>query len=128
LKKQPEAVIVNTTSVLGFTPIAIAGVYCSTKAAMHSYTLSQRYKLKGTSVRVLELAPPWVQTDMLNSNENPNAMPLKPFIEQTIQVLGSDADEILVEQAKPLRNNVGPNEHSFVNQLNDQIAIMFAAQ
>ena len=118
----------NTTSVLGFTPIAIAGVYCSTKAAMHSYTLSQRYKLKGTSVRVLELAPPWVQTDMLNSNENPNAMPLKPFIEQTIQVLGSDADEILVEQAKPLRNNVGPNEHSFVNQLNDQIAIMFAAQ
>jgi uncharacterized oxidoreductase len=128
LKKQPQAFIVNTTSVLGYTPIAIAGIYCSTKAAMHSYTLSQRYKLKGTSVRVLELAPPWVQTDMLNSNENPNAMPLKPFIEQTIQVLGSDADEILVEQAKPLRNNVGPNEHAFVNQLNDQIAAMFAAQ
>jgi uncharacterized oxidoreductase len=44
---------------------------------MHSYTPSQRYKLRDTSVRVLELAPPWVQNDMLNSNENPNAMPLE---------------------------------------------------
>lgn len=127
LKRQPEATIVYTTSVLGFTPLAITSVYCSTKAALHSYTLSQRYKLKGTSVRVLELAPPWVQTDLLNSNDNPNAMPLAAFIQETIQVLGSDEDEILVEQAKPLRNNVGPNEYAFVTQLNDQIAAMFAA-
>jgi uncharacterized oxidoreductase len=126
LKRQPDAAIVNTTSILGFTPMAIASVYCATKAAMHSYTLSQRYMLKGTSVRVLELAPPWVQTDLLNSNDNPNAMPLAPFIDETMQLLGTDADEILVEIAKPVRNNAGPHEHAFVKQFNDRIAAIFA--
>lgn len=44
-------------------------------------------------------------------------MPLNQFIEETMQVLGTDADEILVEAAKPLRNNSGPAEHDFVNSL-----------
>ena len=36
-----------------------------------------------------------------------------------MKVLGTDADEVLVEQAKPLRNNAGPNEGPFVTQFND---------
>jgi uncharacterized oxidoreductase len=119
LKKQPQATIIYNTSALAFVPLALTAVYSSTKAALHSYVLSQRYKLKGTPVRVLEIAPPWVQTDLLNSNEEPRAMPLKEFIEETIKVLGTDADEILVEQAKPFRNNPGPNESPLVTQFND---------
>ena len=101
LQKQNDAVIVNVSSVLGFVPLAIAGVYSSTKAAIHSYTQSLRYKLKDSSVRVVEIAPPWVQTDLLNSRNEPRAMPLAPFIEQTIEALGTDADEALVEIARP---------------------------
>jgi uncharacterized oxidoreductase len=119
LKKQPEATVINTTSVLGFVPLAVTAVYSSTKAAMHSYTMSLRYKLKGTRVRVLEIAPPWVRTDLLGSNNEPRALPLAEFIEATMQVLGTDANEVLVEQAKPLRNNAGPNEAAFVTQFND---------
>jgi len=119
LKKQKKAAVIYNTSVLGYVPLALAAVYSSTKAAMHSYTLSQRYKLRGTSVSVLEIAPPWVQTDLLNSNEEPRAMPLKEFIDETIKVLETNAEEILVERAKPLRNNVGPNEGAFVTQFND---------
>jgi uncharacterized oxidoreductase len=119
LKKQPSATIIYNTSVLGYVPLAIAAVYSSTKAALHSYVLSQRYKLKNTAVRVLEIAPPWVQTDMLGSNDEPRAMPLAEFIEETIGVLGTDAQEVLVERAKPLRNNPGPNEGSLVAQFND---------
>src|SRR5215831_8507867 len=110
LKRQPHAAVINTTSVLGFVPLAVTAVYSSTKAAMHSYTMSLRYKLKDTSVRVLEIAPPWVRTDLLGSNNEPRAMPLADFIEATMRILGTDADEVLVEQAKPLRNNAGPNE------------------
>ena len=49
---------------------------------------------------------------------HPNAMPLDKFIEETMQALGTDAEEVLVEMARPNRNNVGPGEHQFVNQLN----------
>jgi uncharacterized oxidoreductase len=119
LKKQPSATIVYNTSVLGYVPLAIAAVYSATKAALHSYVPSQRYKLKNTAVSVLEIAPPWVQTDLLGSNDEPRAMPLAEFIEETISVLGTDVQEVLVERAKPLRNNPGPNEGILVTQFND---------
>ena len=122
LKKQDQAAVMNVSSALGFVPLAMAAVYSSTKAALHSYTLSLRYKLKGSSVAVLEIAPPWVQTDLLNSNKEPRAMPLAEFIEETLKVLKTDAEELLVERAKPLRNNVGPNEAAFVTQFNDMMS------
>jgi uncharacterized oxidoreductase len=119
LKKQKKAAVIYNTSVLGYVPLALTAVYSSTKAALHTYTLSQRYKLRGTSVRVLEIVPPWVQTDLMNSNDEPRAMPLREFIDETIKVLATDAEEILVERAKPLRGNPGPNEGAFVTQFND---------
>ena len=121
LKKQKMAAIINTCSTLSFVPLAMTGVYSSTKAAMHSYTQSLRYKLEGTSVKVQEIAPPWVQTDLLNSNNEPRAMPLAAFIEQTMKALATDANEVLVEIAKPFRNNPGPNEAAFVKQFNDMM-------
>jgi uncharacterized oxidoreductase len=119
LKKQESAAIIYNTSVLAYVPLAFTAVYSATKAALHSFALSQRYKLKDTSVSVLEIAPPWVQTDLLGSNNEPRAMPLPEFIEETIRVLGTDAQEVLVERAKPLRNNPGPNEGAFVTEFND---------
>jgi uncharacterized oxidoreductase len=122
LKRQHDATVINNSSVLAFVPLAMTAVYSATKAALHSYTLSLRYKLKGTPVKVLEIAPPWVQTDLLGSNNEPRAMPLADFIEETMRVLGTDADEVLVERAKPLRNNAGPDEAAFVFQFNDAMA------
>lgn len=122
LKEQESAVIIYNTSVLAYVPLAFAAVYSATKAALHSFALSQRYKLKDTSVSVLEIAPPWVQTDLLGSNNETRAMPLAEFIEETIRVLGTDAQEVLVERAKPLRNNPGPNEGEFITEFNDLMA------
>src|ERR1043165_4604980 len=122
LKRQKDAAVINNSSVLGIVPLAMTAVYSATKAALHSYTMSLRYKLQGTPVKVLEIAPPWVQTDLLGSNNEPRAMPLAEFIDETMRVLGTDAEEVLVERAKPLRNNAGPNEAAFVNQFNDMMA------
>jgi uncharacterized oxidoreductase len=126
LKSQKNAVVAYTTSVLGFTPMAATAVYSSTKAALHSYVLSQRFLLQGTSVRVVEIAPPWVRTALMNSQEAEQAMPLDQFIDETIAALGTDADEIVVEAAKPLRANAGPNEHDLVNGFNAQMTALFA--
>ncbi|MEJ3718136.1 SDR family NAD(P)-dependent oxidoreductase [Paenibacillus polymyxa] len=115
LKAKEEAVVINTTSILGFVPLATTAIYSATKAALHTYTLSQRYMLKDTSVKVIEIVPPWVQSN----NDEPRAMPLDSFIDATIKILGKDTDEVLVEEAKMFRNNPGPNEGVFVTQLND---------
>lgn len=124
LKAKDGATVINVTSGLAFAPLAMTATYCATKAAIHSYTQSLRYALKGSSVRVLELAPPYVQTELMGSQQasDPRAMPLKEFIDETIEVLGTDADEVLVEKVKPMRNNPGPNEAAFVNQFNDMMS------
>lgn len=125
LKTKQNAVVAYTSSVLGFVPLAVSGVYSATKAALHSYALSQRFMLRNTGVRVLEIAPPWVRTELLNSQEAEQAMPLDQFIAETIDVLGTDVDEVLVEGAKAFRANVGPNEHGFVNGFNEQALALF---
>ena len=126
LKGSRNAVIAYTTSVLGFVPLAVTAVYSATKAALHSYILSQRFLLRDTNIRVLEIAPPWVRTELMNSQEAEQAMPLDAFIAETVAVLGTDEDEILVEGAKVFRANVGPAEHGFVNDFNAQMLPLFA--
>jgi uncharacterized oxidoreductase len=121
LKKQPKAAVIYNSSALAFVPLALTAVYSSTKAALHSYILSQRYKLKGSSVSVLEISPPWVRTDLLNSKEEQRAMPLKDFIEETMKLLATDANEIVVQQAQAFRKNPGPNESALVTQFNDSM-------
>ena len=121
LKQQEDATVVYNTSILAFVPLALTAVYSAIKAALHSYVLSQRYMLKKSSVRVIEIAPPWVQTDLLNSNEEPRAMPLADFIRETIEALSVDTDEALVKSVLSLRSNPGPNEGIVVNQFNDMM-------
>ena len=125
LKTKNDAVVAYTTSVLAFVPLAMTAVYSSTKAALHSYIMSQRFRLRDTSVRVLEIAPPWVRTDLMNSREAEQAMPLDAFIDETIAVLDTDANEVLVEGAKLFRGNPGPGEHELVNGFNAQMVEVF---
>lgn len=105
LRKQPHSAIVNVSSGLAFVPLSVTPTYCATKAAIHSYTQSLRYQLKDTTTEVIELVPPYVQTDLMNGASDPRAMPLADFIAEVMQLFQSqpDAKEILVERVKPLR-------------------------
>jgi uncharacterized oxidoreductase len=127
LKTKNGAIVAYTSSVLGFVPLALTAVYSATKAALHSYALSQRFMLRDTGVRVLEIAPPWVRTELMNSQEAEPAMPLNQFITEAIKALGTDADEIVIEAAKTMRNNAGPGEHGFVNDFNAHMLALFSA-
>jgi uncharacterized oxidoreductase len=64
LKTRESALIVNVSSGLAFVPLPLSPVYCATKAAIHSFTQSLRVQLDGTSVTVIELAPPGVETPL----------------------------------------------------------------
>lgn len=65
LLEPKEAAIVNVSSGLAFVPLTAAPVYCATKAAIHSWTRSIRWQLKGTGIKVFELMPPLVDTSMV---------------------------------------------------------------
>jgi uncharacterized oxidoreductase len=105
LRKQPRSTIINVSSGLAFVPLALTPTYSATKAALHSYTCSLRYQLKDTTTEVLEIIPPYVQTDLLGGAEDPRAMPLKDFIEQTVEILSTQPTpaENCVERVQGLR-------------------------
>lgn len=122
LKAQPRATIIHNTSILAYVPIATNAVYSASKAALHSYALSQRFMLKDTSVSVQEIAPPWVDTDLIKKSGDPRAMPLDAFIAETMKGLATDAPEVFVEAVRALRDNPGLGEHALVDGFNAEIA------
>jgi uncharacterized oxidoreductase len=126
LQKQPHATIMTVTSGLAFIPLALTPTYCATKAAIHSWTESLRYQLKSTNIEVVELAPPYVQTELMGSQQaaDPRAMPLKEFLDEVINIIKTqpNATEILVERVKPLRfaaSNGEEKYNAFFKQFND---------
>lgn len=121
LKRQPDAVLINNSSVLAFLPLATNALYSATKAAIHSYTLSQRFLLRDTGVQVIEISPPWVDTDLIYKSGDARAMPLNDFIQETFDKLGTEIIEAIVDRVLPVRDNPGTNEHTLVNQFNQSI-------
>jgi uncharacterized oxidoreductase len=126
LLAQPRPAIMTVSSGLAFVPMAMTPTYCATKAAIHSYTQSLRYQLRDTAVQVLELIPPYVQTELMGSQQanDPRAMPLNEFIAETMSILKNspDATEICVERVKPLRFAERSGDYdAFVKNFNDSI-------
>jgi uncharacterized oxidoreductase len=126
LQKQPHAAILTITSGLAFIPRADTPTYCATKAAIHSWSQSLRYQLKSTNIQVIEIVPPYVQTELMGSAQaaDPRAMPLKEFLDETINLIKAqpNATEILVERVKPLRfaeHNGVEKYTAFFQQFND---------
>ncbi len=107
LMQQAHAVIMAVTSGLAFVPLAMTPAYSATKAGLHSWLMATRHQLRDTNVQVIELAPPYVQTELMGAQQasDPHAMPLNEFIDETMALLSGDPDiqEVIVERCKPLR-------------------------
>ena len=87
LAKRPHAAIVNVTSGLAFVPRSAVPVYCATKAAMRSFTLSLRHQLAGTSVEIVEIIPPAVDTDLGGVGLHTWGVPLDEFADSVFEQL-----------------------------------------
>ncbi len=115
LKTQPEATLINVSSGLAFVPLARYPIYCATKAAIHSYTMSLRHQLKDTRVKVVELIPPYVDTELggpakraAAAGHGPKPMSLDAFIAEAMKELATDADELPIADAKRLAGAASP--------------------
>jgi short-subunit dehydrogenase involved in D-alanine esterification of teichoic acids len=72
-ESKPNALVVNVSSVLGFVPFSVVNpVYCATKSWVHFWSMSLRKQLEGSDMKVVEIAPPMVATDLHRERENPD--------------------------------------------------------
>ncbi|WP_421385457.1 SDR family oxidoreductase [Bacillus salacetis] len=88
------AAVINVTSGLAFTPMAVAPIYSATKAAFHSFTMSLRHQLSDTAVEVIEVAPPAVNTDLGGAGLHTAGEPLAEFADGIFQGLKEGRQEI----------------------------------
>lgn len=117
LRQQENSTIMMVSSGLAFVPLVATPTYSATKAAIHSFGQSLRHQLKDTTVDVVELAPPYVQTELMGKQQasDPHAMPLQEFIDEVMEILATrpDAQEVLVERVHRLRYAGGKDEAGY---------------
>ena len=94
LMKQERPAILNVTSGLSFVPLANVPVYCATKAALHSFTLSLRHQLSGSPIQVIEIIPPAVDTDLGGPGLHKFGVPLDEFADSVFPRLAAGELEI----------------------------------
>ena len=107
LLQHNNSAIVNVSSGLAFVPLPIAPVYCSAKAAIHSYSLSLRAQLRNTGIKVFELAPPLTDTRMLGGFDEEDIkgvpiMPVEKMVTGFLKGFAKDNYEIRIGVANQL--------------------------
>jgi short-subunit dehydrogenase involved in D-alanine esterification of teichoic acids len=106
LQTRPHATVMTVSSGLAHLPLAATPTYNGSKAFIHRFSESIRLQLASTSVEVIELVPPAVQTDLMPGQaEQPGFLPLDDFADEVMALLRANphAPEILVERVKFLR-------------------------
>jgi len=111
LKTKKEAAIVNVSSGLAFVPLTLAPIYCASKAGLHAWTRSFRYQMANTSVKVFELMPPLVETEMVDQFKGQKMMQPDNVAKDMIKGLIADKFEITPGQASQLKmmSRLAPN-------------------
>jgi len=94
LKQQPEAAVVNVSSIAAFVPNAGIPTYSASKAALHSYSQSLRFLMEGTQVKVFELMPPLVNTNFSKDIGGESGIAPSVLADDLIAAFTSDTYEI----------------------------------
>jgi uncharacterized oxidoreductase len=123
LLNQKEAAIINISSGLGFIPLAIMPVYCASKAAIHSFSISLRHQLKETSIKVFEIIPPIVDTELDRGTRDKKGGTYKGIspeetAKETMIALKKDEYEFAIGTAQNLRMGSRQNPEGFFANMN----------
>jgi short-subunit dehydrogenase involved in D-alanine esterification of teichoic acids len=105
--KDTESSLIYTTSALALVPISRCPNYCASKAALHHFILCLRRQLQGSKIKVIEIFPPAVQTELHDEKHQPDikngrliGMPLDEFTNEAYEGLVDGLDQIPVGMSK----------------------------
>ncbi len=101
--KANQGTILNVSSGLAYVPLQAAPIYCATKAAMHSYTITLRQQLADHGIEVIELMPPAVKTELAPLPASVKTITPDELVGMTIKALEKGKLEICPGQASGLR-------------------------
>lgn len=101
LKSRKESAIINTTSILSYVPSLLEATYSASKTALAFYTQSLREHLKiaNSNVKVFELLPPLVATEM-TAERNEKKISAEELVKGLIAGLKKDQYTIRVGDTK----------------------------
>jgi len=107
LLKIPSAAVVNVSSGLGFMPMPYTPVYSATKSAVHTYTLVLREQLRDTPVKVFEVVPPMVDTDLNKKGRDAadarfRGLSVPEYVPAVIKGLESDVETIFYGEGESI--------------------------
>ncbi len=133
LKGKKEAAIMNVSSGLAFVPLPISPIYCATKAAIHSFTLSLRVQLKNTKIKVFEIAPPATQTALLShfdteDMKGSSIMNVNKMVKCVIKGIEQNTLEIRPGQSNLLKLMSRMAPQFILNQMSKTVDKMLANQ
>lgn len=103
LKSRKESAIINTTSILSIVPALEEPTYSATKAALSFYTRTLRKNLEilGSKVKIFELLPPVVATEMTAQRKDKKMTP-EQLVKELITAIKRDRYTIRVGDTKLL--------------------------
>jgi len=124
LLKAENPAIVFVTSVLAFVPFVMQiPIYCIAKAGLHSYILLLRKQLEDTPVKIYEIAPPKVETDIHRAiradmkaagTEDPAGVDSDVYCKFVIEKLGEDEKLILYPPAPKFVDEINRTQCGFL--------------
>jgi uncharacterized oxidoreductase len=118
LARRANPAIVNVTSGLAFVPLASTPVYCASKAALHSFTLTLRRQLAETPIQVIEIIPPAVDTDLGGPGLHTFGVPVDEFADVVMTRLAAGDLEIAYGFAEQASRASRPELEAIFTRMN----------
>lgn len=111
LKQQPEAFIINTSSLAGFLGMPTQSSYCATKAAVRSLSESLFAEYKSQNIHVLSVHPGAIKTNLfkrtIEMSDNPeSSKKMFDLVEKTAMDADKAAKKIIKAAMKKKQRTI----------------------
>ncbi|CEJ57323.1 Putative D-alanine transfer protein [Penicillium brasilianum] len=130
-KQDTQTALVFTTSQMALVPMMRCPNYGASKAALHHFVLALRTQLQDGpgNVKVLEIYPPAVQTELHDAKHQPDlkdghliGMPLQEFVDEVWAGLSKGEDQIAVGSAKDVFNQFEVKRQEIYRQMTEMLS------
>jgi short-subunit dehydrogenase involved in D-alanine esterification of teichoic acids len=94
LQKSTQPIVVFISSGLAYMPVSGAGTYSASKTALHFAAMIIRHQLKHLKIKVIEVLPPVVDTELSKGMKTSKLMSTETFAKIFVQKL-SKGEEVM---------------------------------